>query len=61
MGTATGEIYVSEDDGASWTVIEDNARPVSKDHHHLAWYPKRDRGDGGAARLIAQRGLLRRR
>ena len=43
VGTATGEIYVSEDDGGSWSCIEDNARPVSKDHHHLAWYPKAER------------------
>ena len=43
VGTATGEIYVSEDDGGSWTCMEDNARPVSKDHHHLAWYPKAER------------------
>ncbi len=43
VGTATGEIYVSEDDGGSWTCIEDNAGPVSKDHHHLAWYPKAER------------------
>ena len=52
VGTATGEIYVSEDDGASWTCIQDNARPLSKDHHHLAWYPKAER----EAALAARRG-----
>ena len=39
IGTATGEIYTSEDDGASWTCIKDNVTPVSKDHHHIAFLP----------------------
>ena len=50
VGTATGEIYVSENAGASWTRIVDNAAPVSKDHHHLAWYPREDRERAMAAR-----------
>ncbi len=39
IGTATGEIYTSEDDGASWTCIADDVAPVSKDHHHIAFLP----------------------
>ena len=50
IGTATGEIYVSEDDGASWTCIADNAAPISKDHHHLAWLPSEERERAMAAR-----------
>ena len=50
VGTATGEIYVSENAGTSWTRIADNAAPVSKDHHHLAWYPREDRERAMAAR-----------
>ena len=50
MMLAVGEIYVSENAGASWTRIVDNAAPVSKDHHHLAWYPREDRERAMAAR-----------
>jgi len=39
IGTATGEIYSSENDGASWTCIADDLAPVSKDHHHIAFLP----------------------
>ena len=56
VGTATGEIYVSEDDGGSWTGIEDNARPISKDHHHLAWYPKAEREAAMALRRACLNG-----
>lgn len=50
IGTATGEIYVSENDGASWTCIDDNATPISKDHHHLAWLPREERDRAMALR-----------
>ena len=43
LGTATGEVYASEDDGASWTCIADDVAPVSKDHHHLAFLPPEQR------------------
>ena len=35
IGTATGEVYISEDGGAGWTCIADDVSPVSKDDHHL--------------------------
>ncbi|MFP6734029.1 MAG: hypothetical protein VB959_09325 [Rhodospirillales bacterium] len=35
VGTATGEIYTSEDGGASWTCIADDVTPIAKDDHHL--------------------------
>lgn len=34
VGTATGEIYATEDNASSWTRIAETA-PVSKDDHHL--------------------------
>lgn len=34
-GTATGEIYASEDGGASWGCIAEGLGPVAKDDHHL--------------------------
>jgi len=34
-GTATGEVYATEDDGASWQLLTDQAAPVSKEDHHL--------------------------
>jgi photosystem II stability/assembly factor-like uncharacterized protein len=35
VGTATGEIYTSEDGGAGWTLVGENVTPISKDDHHL--------------------------
>jgi len=35
VGTATGEIYTSEDGGAGWTEIGENVTPISKDDHHM--------------------------
>lgn len=37
IGTATGEIYLSEDEGASWQRIAENVSPVSKDGHYRAF------------------------
>jgi len=34
-GTATGEVYASENDGASWDRIADEVTPIAKDDHHL--------------------------
>ena len=39
LGTATGQIYVSEDRGASWECIADGIAPVSKDDHHFPFMP----------------------
>jgi photosystem II stability/assembly factor-like uncharacterized protein len=35
VGTATGEIYTSEDGGNLWTEIAENVTPIAKDDHHL--------------------------
>lgn len=35
IGTATGELYTSENNGDSWDRIIDPGAPVSKDDHHL--------------------------
>lgn len=43
VGTATGDIYASENRGASWTCIADDLAPVSKDHHHLPFLPPAER------------------
>ncbi len=50
IGTATGEVYASEDDGASWDCIAGDVAPVSKDHHHLAFLPPEQREIAMAAR-----------
>jgi len=42
-GTATGEVYVTEDGGASWTELTDRVAPVSKDHHYLAFMSDAER------------------
>ncbi len=43
VGTATGEVYVSEDKGASWSCVADNVTPVSKDDHHLPFLSEEQR------------------
>ncbi len=50
IGTATGELYTSEDDGASWTCIADDRAPVSKDHHHIVFLPPAEADIALAAR-----------
>ncbi|MEE2761702.1 MAG: glycosyl hydrolase [Pseudomonadota bacterium] len=35
VGTATGQIYASEDCGGVWTLIAGDVTPISKDDHHL--------------------------
>ena len=41
MGSSVGEVYISEDDGASWSRIAERIPPVSKNDHHFHWFPKR--------------------
>jgi len=43
VGTATGEVYVSEDKAATWTRVDENVAPVSKDDHHLPFMSEEDR------------------
>lgn len=51
-GTATGEIYASEDNAASWTRIAEDVTPVSKDDHHLPFLSEEER-----KAAMAHRGL----
>ncbi len=50
-GTATGEIYVTEDGDSSWDQVSDSVQPVSKDHHHLAFLSKAEREVAMARRI----------
>jgi photosystem II stability/assembly factor-like uncharacterized protein len=49
-GTATGEVYVTEDRGASWDQVSDRVRPVSKDHHYMAFMSEEERKEARAQR-----------
>jgi photosystem II stability/assembly factor-like uncharacterized protein len=49
-GTATGEIFATEDRGESWQLITDQARPVSKEDHHLPFISEQVRREVLAAR-----------
>ena len=51
-GTATGEVFVTEDSGASWDLVPDLVRPVAKDHHYLAFLPEQEQKEA-LARLHA--------
>ena len=53
VGTATGQIYASEDAGASWQLIAENVTPVSKDDHHLPFLTPEERQRHAAERGIA--------
>lgn len=53
LGTATGEIYATEDKGASWQLIADDVTPVSKDDHHLPFLTPEERKRHAAERGIA--------
>jgi photosystem II stability/assembly factor-like uncharacterized protein len=44
FATANGEIYASDDDGESWTLIAQGLAPISKGVHYRAFLP------GAAAR-----------
>jgi hypothetical protein len=50
LGNATGQIYASEDDGASWQCIASKLAPVSKDNHHMPFMPAEERQKLMAAR-----------
>jgi photosystem II stability/assembly factor-like uncharacterized protein len=49
-GTATGEIYASEDEGASWQLLTSDAKPVSKEDHHIPFISEEVRRATLAAR-----------
>jgi len=42
VGTAIGEVYLSDDRCETWRRIADAVGPVAKDNHHLPWLPKAD-------------------
>lgn len=52
VGSATGEVYVSEDRGESWQLISDQVAPVAKGDHHLPFLSPEER-----EKAMAQRGL----
>ena len=49
-GTATGEVYATEDNGESWQLITDEAKPVSKEDHHIPFISEEVRRETLAAR-----------
>lgn len=49
-GTATGEVFVTEDGGASWDQVPDLVRPVAKDHHYWAFLPEQEQKEDLARR-----------
>jgi photosystem II stability/assembly factor-like uncharacterized protein len=51
-GTATGEVFVTEDGGESWDQVPDLVRPVAKDHHYWAFLPEQEQKEA-LARLRA--------
>jgi hypothetical protein len=50
VGTATGEIYISENAGAEWRCVARGLPPVSKDNHHLPFMSEEVRQSAMAAR-----------
>jgi len=53
VGTATGEIYTSEDGGAGWTEIGENVTPISKDDHHMPFLKGEDLARAKESRNLA--------
>ena len=51
-GTATGEVFVTENGGTSWDQVPDLVSPVAKDHHYLAFLPEPEQKEA-LARLRA--------
>lgn len=49
-GTATGEVFITEDRGATWETVPELVSPVSKDHHYRAFMAKGDREEAAARR-----------
>jgi hypothetical protein len=43
IGTATGEVYASEDGGDNWTCIAEDLTPISKDTHYVPFLPAEER------------------
>jgi photosystem II stability/assembly factor-like uncharacterized protein len=43
IASATGQVWTSEDDGASWLPVAAKLAPISKDHHHLPFMPPEER------------------
>lgn len=43
IGTATGEVFATENHGASWTCLSDAVTPVSKDDHHYPFMTPEER------------------
>lgn len=43
VGTATGEVYLSEDEGFSWVCIANEIKPISKDDHHIPFISEEKR------------------
>ena len=41
IGTATGQIYASEDRGETWGCIADDLAPIAKDDHHMPFLGQR--------------------
>ena len=42
-GTATGQVFVTEDGGDSWDHVSESVTPVAKDHHYIAFLPEPER------------------
>lgn len=43
IGTATGEVYFSEDGGETWTCIAEDLTPISKDTHYVPFLSPEER------------------
>lgn len=43
VGSATGQLYTTENGGESWDCIAENVTPVSKDDHHMPFMTKEER------------------
>jgi photosystem II stability/assembly factor-like uncharacterized protein len=52
IGTATGEIWATDDFCRSWVCLDDDVLPLSKEDHHLPFMSDEDR-----AAAMAERGL----
>ena len=50
IGTATGEIYATDDNCRAWVCLDDHLPPISKDDHHLPFLSDADRAAARAAR-----------
>ncbi len=43
VGTATGQVYISEDYSESWQLIHGDVTPIAKDNHHLPFMSPEER------------------